>query len=254
MSIDVWEGNCFEMMKSIPAKSIDAIITDPPYGTTALKWDKKIDLVAWWEAAESVIKDAGVVVMFSQQPFTTDLINSNRKHFRYEIIWRKDRPVGFLDANIRPLRAHENILVFSRNFRRSNDGKRAAATYNPQFTVGKPYRRKHQAQHTAHYGFVSKNDYETINPGRRFPVDVLDYPNRVGGKSLHPTQKNIDLVKWLVLTYTNLGELVLDPFAGSGTTLAASLETGRNAIGIEQDESYIKIIQTRIKDIENSFY
>ena len=104
--IEIWQGNCFELMGKIADQSVDAIITDPPYGTTRLEWDQKIDLAAWWEAAGRVIKPSGVIAMFAAQPFATDLINSNRKWFRYELIWRKSRAVGFLDANKRPLRAH----------------------------------------------------------------------------------------------------------------------------------------------------
>lgn len=243
--ISLFQGDCFELIKEIPRKSVDAIITDPPYGTTSLAWDMKIDLAAWWEVVEAVVKDNGVIVMFAQQPFATDLINSNRKQFRYELIWRKNSPIGFLDANARPMRIHENILVFSRYFRRSNDGKRAASTYNPQFTVGKPYHRKHGPRRASHYNYSSP-EYESTNLGRRYPVDVLDFPNRNGAKSLHPTQKNLDLVRWLVLTYTNLNEIVLDPFAGSGTTLVACQQAGRQAIGFELSPQYCEIAQTRL--------
>ncbi|HAL17407.1 MAG TPA: hypothetical protein DCP32_11860 [Anaerolineaceae bacterium] len=151
--VGVWHGDCFEMMDQIEPQSVDAIITDPPYGTTALPWDQKLDLDAWWEAAGRVIKPSGVIVMFSAQPFTTDLINSNRKQFRYELIWRKSMASGFLDANRRPMRIHENIVVFSQHYRRSKDGKRAATTYNPQFTLGKPYKKNQQKIQTAHYNW-----------------------------------------------------------------------------------------------------
>jgi site-specific DNA-methyltransferase (adenine-specific) len=249
MSIEIWEGNCFELMDSIEANSVDAIITDPPYGTTALSWDKKIDLVAWWEHVARIIKPSGVIAMFSAQPFTTDLISSNRKWFRYELIWEKTAPMGFLDANQRPLRIHENILIFSQFFRRSNQGKRAASTYNPQFTIGKPYVKKRRAgHHTAHYDWTGE-DHETVNTGTRYPVDVLHFSNR-NHKSLHPTQKPIELLTWLVLTYTNPGELVLDPFSGSGTTLVTCQQNGRRAIGIEQDSNYIEVTKQRI-DVEN---
>jgi len=242
--ISVWHGDCFEMMGRIEPQSVDAIITDPPYGTTALAWDHKIDLDAWWTAVARVIKPSGVIAMFSAQPFTTDLINSNRKWFRYELIWRKSIPSGFLDANRRPMRVHENILIFSQYYRKSNDGKRAALTYNPQFTIGKPYKKKQRKVQSAHYKWASESPARE-NEGRRYPVDVLDFP--AGNyKSLHPTQKPLDLVRWLILTYTNPGELVLDPFAGSGTTLVACKETGRRGIGIERDDKYYQTIYQRL--------
>lgn len=243
----ITQGDAFQLMRELPPNSIDAIITDPPYGTTDISWDHRIDLVAWWLEADRVIKENGVIAMFSQQPFTTDLINSNRKHFRYELVWRKNCPVGFLDANIRPMRIHENILIFSKYFRRSNRGKRAASTYNPQFTLGKPYKSNGKALNTAHYGQTNSTKPK-VNTGYRYPVDVLDYPSRTGEKSLHPTQKNLDLVKWLVLTYTNENEVVLDPFAGSGTTLLACQQTGREGIGFELSQEYCNIAIGRLSE------
>ena len=242
--VGVWHGDCFEMMDQIEPQSVDAIITDPPYGTTALPWDQKLDLDAWWKAAGRVIKPSGVIVMFSAQPFTTDLINSNRKQFRYELVWRKSMASGFLDANRRPMRIHENILVFSQHYRRSNDGKRAAVTYNPQFTIGKPYKKGQRKIQAAHYSWTGDSPAKDYGD-RRFPVDVLDFPNG-NHNSLHPTQKPLDLLRWLVLTYTNPGEMVLDPFAGSGTTLVACKETGRRGLGIERDRNYWTISTNRL--------
>lgn len=245
--IQVWHGDCFERMESIEAGSVDAIITDPPYGTTALPWDNKLDLEAWWQAAGRVIRPGGIIAMFSAQPFTTDLIQSNRKWFRYELIWRKSIPSGFLNAKRAPMRVHENIIIFSSEFKRSNNGKRAVRTYNPQFTIGKPYKKRASKTQSAHYNWQGENPAK-INEGRRYPVDVLDFPHG-NHNSLHPTQKPLELMRWLVLTYTNPGELVLDPFAGSGSTLAACCETGRRAIGIERDEGYIGVIQKRIENM-----
>jgi len=246
--IKIWQGDCFEWMETIESQSVDAIITDPPYGTTDLPWDKKLDLMAWWRAAGRVVKPGGVIAMFSAQPFTTDLIQSNRKWFRYELIWRKSMASGFLSAKIRPMRVHENIIVFSSQFKRSNDGKRAARTYNPQFTLGKPYTKKAgSGLKSAHYRFEGESLART-NEGRRYPVDVLDFPHG-NHKSLHPTQKPLELMRWLVLTYSNAGELVLDPFAGSGSTLAACYETGRRAIGIEREGKYIETIQERLEKL-----
>lgn len=229
------QGDAYQLMGEIEKGSVDAIITDPPYGTTGLEWDHKIDLRLWWELAKKIIKPGGVIAMFSQQPFTTDLINSNRKWFRYEIIWKKTCPVGFLDANHRPLRAHENILIFCETYRASNDGKRAM-TYNPQMTIGQPYKKKAKKHRATHYNF-SGRDREIENDGTRFPVDVIEVANR-SGEAFHPTQKPSQLMEWLVRTFSNEGELVLDPFSGSGSTLAACAVTNRQGIGFESNTEY----------------
>lgn len=242
------QGDCFDVLARLEAGSVDAVITDPPYGTTALEWDKKIDLPRFWELVKRVIKPGAVVVMFSQQPFTTDLINSNRGWFRYELIWRKTAPVGFLDVRYRPMRIHENILVFCEHYRRSNDGRRAAMTYNPQMMVGKPYKKSSGKIRSNHYAF-SGMDYERVNTGTRHPVDVLDYPNR-GGKSYHPTQKPVDLLEWLVRTFTREGELIVDPFAGAGSTLLAGAKAGRRVLGIERDGKYIEAFNERLKELD----
>jgi site-specific DNA-methyltransferase (adenine-specific) len=226
---------------------VDAIITDPPYGTTNLEWDHKIDLVRLWIEFKRLIKPGGVIVMFSAQPFATDLINSNRAWFRYEIIWKKTAPIGFLDANSRPMRLHENILVFCDTFRRSNDGKRAAMTYNPQMTIGKPYSKRAGNHRASHYKF-ERLDREVVNSGTRFPVDVLEVPNR-SGKAYHPTQKPVELMEWLVRTYSHESELVLDPFAGGGSTLIACAKTGRRGVGIEREEKYVEMIALRINEL-----
>ncbi len=244
VEIEIIQGDCFEVLAGMPAGSVDAIITDPPYGTTDLPWDKKIDLAKWWELARRLLKTGGVAAIFSAQPFATDLINSNRAWFRYELIWRKNAPVGFLDANRRPLRIHENIMVFCETYRRSNDGKRAAMTYNPQFTVGKPYTRKVRARKVNHYNFTS-NEREVVNDGRRYPVDVLDFPNR-GGPSYHPTQKPVEMMEWLVRTYTQPGELVLDPYAGAGATALACRNTGRRCLATEREAEYVRIMRERL--------
>jgi site-specific DNA-methyltransferase (adenine-specific) len=244
-NIQMIQGDCFEILPTMEAGSVDAVITDPPYGTTALPWDKKIDLPLFWDQIKRVIKPGAVVVMFSQQPFTTDVINSNRAWFRYELIWRKNAPIGFLDVKRRPMRVHENILVFCEHYKKSNDGKRAAMTYNPQMTVGKPYTRKAKSRKANHYDFIS-DDREIVNSGTRYPVDVLDYPNR-GGKSYHPTQKPVELMEWLVRTFTNEGDLVLDPFAGAGSTLVACEKSDRQVIGIESDQKYFSITKERFQ-------
>ncbi|BDA74387.1 DNA methylase N-4/N-6 domain protein [Calothrix sp. PCC 7716] len=229
-------------MQQIPDKSVDAIITDPPYGTTELKWDKVIDWTAFWEQAKRVMKQpTSLVIMFAAQPFATDLIVSNRTWFRYELIWEKTIASGFLDAKKRPLRAHENILVFSDKWK--------GATYNPQKTPGTKYTEKRTGKRSQHY---NKSKSITIFDERcdRYPRTVLRYPTvqKIG----HPTTKPIDLVSWLVLSYTNKDDLVLDPFSGSGTTALACLKNNRNFIAIEKEEKYCELARRRLNEYESN--
>lgn len=175
-NVQLQQGDCLSLLPGIAAGSVNAVITDPPYGTTDLPWDQAIDLAAWWEQVHRVTCPTAVMAVFAAQPFATDVINSNRKHFRYELIWAKRRPVGFLDANRRPLRAHELVLVFARRFKGS--------TYHPQKTRGKPYKnvsRKGASHYAKNHGVA------TINTGDRHPWSVLHCPHDT--PSLHPTQK-----------------------------------------------------------------
>ena len=243
----LFQGDSFRLMQRIRTSCVDAVITDPPYGTTALAWDHKIDLEAWWGNVDRILKPNGVAVVFSQQPFTTEVINSNRRHFRYELIWKKTAPVGFLDAKVRPMRIHENILVFCRQFRGRDAGSRA--TYNPQMVPGKPYRKKadSRVRTASHYGHVGQIVEDQVNEGWRYPVDVLEFANRYG-KSLHPTQKPVPLLSWLVRTFTNENELVMDMFMGSGRTGVACAETGRRFVGMEQDANYFQVSVASIRE------
>lgn len=239
---------------------MDALITDPPYGTTELPWDRKLDLSLFWTQAHRVCKERAIIVLFSQQPFTSDLIHSNRKAFRYELIWHKTAAVGWLSANSRPLRAHENILIFARRFRGS--------TYHPQKRQGKPYRPSYKGA-ARHYGRqrgpsvralgvptsgvpaqASSNNgagsSATIGSGERYPRSVLLCSNR-NTPSLHPTQKPLDLMLWLVQSYSHVGDVVLDPFMGSGSTGAACRQTGRSFIGIEREREYFEVAKERLQ-------
>lgn len=233
-------------MRELPDASIDALISDPPYATTNLKWDQPIYWAAFWMEARRVCKPNAIQALFAQQPFATDLINSNRKAFRYEIVWEKSRAMGFLDCNIRPMRCHELILVFCDKWRGKTP--ETHATYNPQKTAGKPYRSRYDFT-SQHYGKHCAGYVD--NQGDRYPRDVLKFSNVhkafFGGEvALHPTQKPIDLMKWLVLSYSNPGDVILDPFSGSGSTAAACVETGRDFIGIERDPGYHAISLERI--------
>lgn len=217
---ELHHGDALAFMATLPDSSVDALITDPPYGTTQLEWDKPVDWPAFWREAYRVCKPTAVQVLFSAQPFTTDLINSNRARFRYDLIWEKSVPLGFLDVGYKPLDAHEIICVFA-------EAPRSAA-YNPQYWRGDPKgvinRKRYQENgRTQHYNRIADN--VQIDTGRRHPVSVIAFSNSIPGAE-HPTQKPEDLLTWLVRTYSDPGDLVLDPFAGSGTTGVAALRGG----------------------------
>lgn len=237
-------GSAFDILPEITDGSIDAVISDPPYGTTNLSWDHAIDLERFWLETNRVCRPEAVVVLFGCQPFTTALINSNRSQFRYELIWVKSRPVGFLSANRRPLRSHENILVFCR--------KPNSSTYNPQKVPGKPYRvtRPNASRGGKHYNTPALP--VTINEsGDRHPWSVLHHKHPAGRECLHPTQKPLDLMRFLVRSYSNPGDLVLDPFMGSGSTGHAALEQGRRFVGMESDQGYYDAAAARLANVEN---
>ena len=213
---------------------MDAIICDLPYGTTRNPWDSVIPLEPMWEEYRRVCKENAAIVLFSQQPFTSTLVASNPKDFRYEWIWEKEFGSGFLNANRAPLKVHENILVFYRRL----------PTYNPIKRTGlAPYKRTMRSSDSTNY-----KDYhavETVSNGERFPIDVLRYGRDNGG--FHPTQKPVDLIKYLIRTYTNEGETVLDNCMGSGTTAVAAWHTNRHFIGFETNEEYHKKSLERLK-------
>lgn len=235
-------GDCLELMKDIPDKSIDMILCDLPYGTTCNEWDKKIDLSALFQQYHRIIKEHGAIALFSQMPFSADLVNADRRHFRYEWIWQKSQGTGHLNANRMPLKIHESILIFYDKL----------PTYNPQKTYGHDcYREKHY-KGSPNYG--SQHECETIcKDGSRYPVDVVKFPqcNCSKEKPVHPTQKPVPLLEYLIRTYTNEGETVLDNCMGSGSTGVACVNTNRNFIGIELDEGYFNIAKKRIEEAVN---
>lgn len=228
-------GDCLELMKDIPDKSIDMILCDLPYGTTKNKWDSVIPFEPLWEQYNRIIKDNGAMVLFSQMPFTVDLVASNYKDFRYEWIWEKLSASGHLNANRMPMKKHENILVFYKKL----------PTYNPQFTEGKPYVATYST-HSSNYG-KQKDNITTINDGKRYPVDIIKFNNDRG---LHPTQKPVELLEYLIKTYTNEGEIVLDNCMGSGSTCVACVNTNRHYIGFELDPQYYDIACKRLDEAE----
>ena len=229
------QGDCLELLGGVQDMSIDLILCDLPYGTTRNKWDKVIDLDKLWEHYNRIIKDNGAIVLFSQQPFSAKLINSNPKMFRYEWIWEKEQGTGFLNAKKMPLKSHENILVFYKK----------PPVYNPQMRTGfKPYKAK---QKSAGSNYDKSKPVVTISNGERYPLDVISFKRE--GKKLHPTQKPVALLEYLIKTYTNEGGLVLDNCMGSGSTGVAALELDRNFIGIELDKHYFDTATKRIEEI-----
>jgi len=229
----IYKMDCLEGMTLLPASSIDMILSDLPYGKTANPWDSVIDLDRLWREYRRLIHPNGAIVLMAQCPFDKALGMSNRKWLRYEWIWEKSRGTGFYNARCAPLNAHENILVFY--------DRRPA--YNPQLAPGKPYI-------TVHKEYLSRNmgkrieSYITHNSGFRYPRSVLRFKSEA--KTHHPTQKPIALFEYLVRTYTQPGDLVLDNCMGSGTTAIACLNTGRRFIGFELDPEHHRFAKDRV--------
>ena len=236
----LFNGDCLELMADIPDKSVDMILCDLPYGKTRNKWDAKIPLDLLWKQYGRVIKDNGAIVLFSAEPFTTLLIASNFKMFRYDLIWAKPQGSDFLNANRKPLRSHENICVFYKK----------QPTYNAQKTTGKPYKAKSGATTSTNFGEFDGNFHTENTDGKRYPLTVLHFNSEHNNGKLHPTQKPVALLEYLIKTYTNEGETVLDNCMGVGSTGVACINTGRNFIGIELDKQYFEIAEKRIKELE----
>lgn len=229
----IYNMDCLEGMKYIPSKSIDMILCDLPYGTTRNKWDSIIPLDKLWEQYNRIIKNNGAIVLTAQTPFDKILGYSNLKYLKYEWIWHKSQATGFLNSKKMPLKNHENILVFYKKL----------PTYNPQFEIGEPYIAKsNSTKNKGNYGKFNNN--LTINNGFRYPKSILNFIN--GGKTLHPTQKPLLLIEYLIKTYTNENETVLDNCIGSGTTAIACINTNRNYIGFELDTGYYNLAIDRI--------
>lgn len=236
--IDLRHGDCLQLMEDIPDKSVDMILCDPPYGITSRNtWDKVISPPLMMEQYKRIIKPNGAILLFSMLPFSCDLIQANRKCFRYEWVWQKTKAVGFLNANRMPLRGHENILVFYNKL----------PTYNPQKTrYGKPYKAVSGNKGSKNYGKFRTGFKTGCDDGARFPVDVIKFPKN-HAKDGHPTQKPTALLEYLIRTYTNEGETVLDNCMGSGSTGVACINTGRNFIGMEVDDHYFQVAKNRIE-------
>jgi len=230
-------GDCIDVMADMPDSCVDMVLCDLPYGLTQNKWDSAINLQELWPLYWHILRSKGLVVLTSQQPFTTTLINSQPLRFRYDLVWNKVRTSGFLNANRQPLRSHETILVFYRR----------AGTYNPQLTKGEPTHKRGNtltAKITTNYG---KHEHTPTreDSDMKYPKSIIEFikPH----PAVHPTQKPVELFAYLIKTYSNPGDLVLDNCIGSGTTAVAATRTGRHFVGIDIEEKYCEIAGSRRK-------
>ena len=241
MTETLLQGDCLELLGRVKDHSIDMILADLPYGMTANKWDSGIPLKPLFEQYQRIIKDHGAVLLFGMGKFGASLIMNAPKTmpYRYDWIWVKSLPVGFLNTNRMPLRAHENIYVFYKHL----------PTYNPQMRTGfKPYYRGCVVNNGGHnYSTLSKKYNTRKSNGDRFPVDVITFSNG-NNHTVHPTQKPVDLLQYLIKTYTNEGMTVLDNCMGSGSTGVAAKKLNRNFIGMELDKEYFEIAKQRIEN------
>ena len=236
--INLMQGDCLERMKEIPDGSVDMVLTDPPYGTTQCKWDSVIPFEPMWEQLKRVTKKNSAIVMTASQPFTSALVMSNVKMFKYCWVWDKvNRPTGHLNAKKMPMRQTEDVSVFYAK----------PTTYNPQMSLGRPYSAT-GSKKSQNYGAQVKTTTKCVD-GMRYPRDLLQIPADERGTvgRIHPTQKPVALMEYLIKTYTNEGETILDFTMGSGTTGVAAKNLGRGFIGIELDETYFNIAKQRIE-------
>jgi len=240
------QGDCLEVMKDIPDKSIDMILCDLPYGTTACKWDIIIPLEPLWEQYKRIIKDNGAIVLTASQPFTSDLVMSNIKMFKYEWIWGKDKGGNFANCKYQPMKIHENILIFGLG--KVNYFPIMEERLKKNIRKNKPRVNKSNITGTEWYKAKSLGDRPI-----KYPTSIKFY-NCVRKDFFHPTQKPVALFEYLIKTYTNEGDLVLDNCIGSGTTAVACKKLNRNFIGIELNPEYVKIAEERIKAIQKPLF
>ena len=236
----IMHGDCLHLMNNIEDASIDLILCDLPYGTTNCKWDIIIPLKNIWAHYERIIKNNGAIILTASQPFTSILISSNLKLFKYTLVWEKSKATGYLNAKKMPMRAHEDICVFYKK----------PPIYNPQMKDGIPYNKGEAHRPTDVYGKQKSVLVENTN-GQRYPRSVVYFKTAESeGRVYHPTQKPLALFEWIIKTYTNEGDLVLDNCIGSGTTALAAKINKRNFIGIEKNFEYVEISKMRLEMLE----
>lgn len=242
--VTLYNDDCLEKMVDLPDKSVDLILCDLPYGTTACKWDVVIPFEPLWEHYNRIIKDNGVIVLFGREPFSSYLRLSNIKGFKYDWIWKKTKAQGFLNAKKMPLKDYENISIFYKK----------QPVYNPQGVVyGKFNNFRKSKLNKADDVYGAEKDFGDSSVGH-YPKQIIEFSNPSGKGQLHPTQKPVPLLEYLIKTYTNEGDLVLDNCMGSGSTGVACVNTNRNFIGIELDENYFNIAKDRIERSTNELW
>ena len=239
-------GDCLELMKDIPNGSIDMILCDLPYGTTDLGWDCLLDMFELWNEYNRITKPNAAIVLTASQPFTSKLIMSNIENFKYVWIWDKvNRFTGYGNVSFMPLKRHEDICVFV---------KQGKPTFNKQMEIGTPYVAKRTGKKPEVYGNGGLNPKNGINNGTRNPTDIISIKaDRKKEMGQHPTQKPVELMEYLIKTYSNEGDLILDNCAGSGTTAIACLNTNRQFIVMEKEQKYYDIILKRVGDFNKNF-
>lgn len=250
--ITLVNGDCLIEMSTIPDKSVNLILTDLPYGETRSKWDKILDFDKLWEHYLRVIVDNGAIVLFGNEPFSSMLRQSQPNYYRYDWKWVKNRATGFANCNYRPMRAYEDIMVFSKA-NASAGGKSNSMTYNPQGLIEVNKTKKNTANRKGLISYNNNNlgENNSLNGDSEYVQKYTNYPNNIlyfdcEKKYVHPTQKPLELMKYLVLTYSNINDMVLDSCMGSGTTGVACKELNRDFIGIEIDKKYFDIASERI--------
>ena len=245
--MELWLGDCLEQMNKIPNKSVDMIICDLPYEITANPFDIALSFDRLWQQYERVIKNNGCIALFGQGTFYVDLVNSNRKLFRYDLVWDKGLISGFLNAKRMPLRQHEQIAIFYKK----------QPVYNPQFDVGKPLhskgsKYKEKEIKNQNYGKFKPTDDTRVGSTEKYPTSILSFEKPHPSVAMHRTEKPVELLEYLIKTYTNEGATVLDNCMGAGSTMLACVLTNRNGIGIEIDKEYFDIAVERVRALSKS--
>ena len=238
-SMRLYNDDMFNILGDIEPQSVDLLLTDFPYGTLNKKrnqWDRIIDYDRFWEHVSIICKPNCAIVSTAAQPFTSELISTNYTDFKYCLVWEKSKSTGYLNAKKQPMRSHEDIVVFYKK----------QPTYNPQFTSGKPYDKGKALRDATQYGKQTKSVHVKDTEGKRYPRSVLYFKTAEDEGKLHPTQKPIALFEYLIRTYSNEGDTILDPCMGSGTTGEACMNTNRKFIGIEKDSEYYQVASNRL--------
>lgn len=238
--IQLFNDNMFDILGNLESQSIDLLLTDFPYGTLNKRneWDTIIDYSMFWSHIERICKPTCPIISTAAQPFTSVLIASNYKDFKYTMVWEKSKATGYLNAKKQPLRAHEDIVVFYKK----------QPTYNPQMTQGTPYDKGTAVRDTEAYGVQTKEVHVKNDSGLRYPRSIIYFKTAESEGKYHPTQKPVSLYEYLIHTYSNEGDIILDPCMGSGTTGVAAVNCSRNFIGVEMEQKYFKIAQDRINN------